>query len=236
MANGYLLIADLNQTSLFLYDANFKLARTITEISDAEFYPMGVATNGSNEIYIVNHCNEKIYKTDLDFNPIGECSSHGDDTDQLMHPRGIFYYQHSLFVCDCGSNRIQKFDSDSLIHQTTYNLDFSPSRIKISNNIACVIGGLNNTAIYFFDSRTFHLHHKYDRKTACYFIGVINSHFYEYNDRRIYFYDENGEFVQEFKAVNFGPILNEYNYDSGIVYFNSKVVLYNFKQKKLVII
>jgi hypothetical protein len=182
---------------LFLYDANFKLARTITEISDSEFYPMGIATNGAHEIY---------------------------------------YYQHSLYICDCGSNRIQKFDSDSLIHQTTLNLDFSPSRIKISNNIACVTGGLNNTAIYFFDSRTFQLHHKYDRKAACYFIGVINSHFYEYNDRRIYFYDENGEFVQEFKAGNFGPILNEYNYDSGIVYFNSKVVLYNFKQKKLVII
>ena len=234
LPNGHLLIADLNQTSLFLYDSSLKLVRTITEITDSEFFPMGIATNGINEIYIVNHCNEKIYKTDLDLNQIGECSSQGDDLNQLMHPRGIFYYNHSIYVCDCGSNRIQKFDTDSLAYQASYILDFSPSRIKIGNNIACIVGGLNNNTIYFYDVKNFKLHHKYERKSACCFIGVINSHFYEYNERKIFFYDETGHFVQEFKSGNF--VFNEYNYDSGIVYFNDKVILYNYKQKKLIII
>jgi hypothetical protein len=46
---------------------------------------------------------------------------------------------------------------------------------------------------------------------------------------------ENREFDQELKAGNFGSILNEYNYNSGIVYFNSKIVLYNLKQKNFLL-
>lgn len=235
LPNGLLLIADLNQCKLYEYDENFKLLRTIDQLSEDGFYPMGICTNNRNEIYIVNHSNEKIYKTDMDFNQIGECCKQGTESNELTHPRGICFYNQYIYVCDCGNNRVQKFDTN-LVFQASYALEYSPSRIKIANNLACIIGALNNNSTYFYDIKTFKLVFKYERKRGCGLIGTINSHFYEYNEKKIYCYDESGEIIDTIKTSDFGAVLDDYNYDSGITFYSNKIILFNYKYNKLVLI
>ena len=232
-SNCYFLLADRERKGLTWFDKSYKLIKRIESINGEVFQPFGVATNDKNMIYISDWLNNRIIKTDCEFNQIGIFGgTKGSQRNELNGPWGIAYHNESLYVCDHFNSRIQKLSSDLKLEQS-HTLSVLPYDIKISNNYACV---RCYHSINFYELSTFKLLHSYHRDLTIGSISEIHSKFCEYYDGIMYYYKENGELSEKVEANNFGEINLKIG-KNGIAYFNDIVVLFSSGlRNKLVLI
>ena len=75
--------------------------------------PRGVATDSSDNVYVVDSGNNRIQKFDPDGNFITKWGSAGSGDGQFSEPVGVATDSFgNVFVADSGNNRIQKFEPD----------------------------------------------------------------------------------------------------------------------------
>jgi hypothetical protein len=178
LPNNEILIASCNKRQLTLYNKKFEIIKNINKINDELFSPLSLATDNINRIYICDSFNQQILMTDLDFNLIGKFNGrYGNTVDKLRYPQSIFYYENNLYISDRANNRIIKL-TKYLKYQTSFTVDFQPSTIKISNDIAC-IKSANTNSIHFYDLTYppyFNFKCQFDEHFGT--ISVINSLFF----------------------------------------------------------
>lgn len=234
MPSFELLIID-NKKSLNVYDEEFNLKRVIDKINDQSFYPIRLATNNKDRFYISDSTNYEVIALDFNFNKIKSFGSKGAANDQFDFPNGISYSNECVYVCDLDNKRIQKLSKD-LIFLETIQLDYKPWLIKSSDTLAC-IASFDHTSTYFYDLKNqFQLKFKYDDE--CYGrISEINSSFYVYKvvDKKIKFYNSNGEFVETFDVDRLGTNIKD-SADGVLAFYMERIIVTCQNKRKLILI
>lgn len=80
----------------------------ITEWS-TDGWPAGLCVDQFDNLYVVHNQYHYISKYDSDGNWIKSWGSKGGGNSQMYHPAGIYAHDNSLFLCDYGNHRVQKF-------------------------------------------------------------------------------------------------------------------------------
>jgi hypothetical protein len=188
----FILCCDNNNKRLVVLDKTFKVIKTIDRMDGQPIATLGITTNSSNRVFISDYQSCKVYATDFSFRLV---KTFGNDTpvndkNSLSHPYDLFYYNSSLYICDCRNQRILKVNDD-LNFEELYNLNYQPWQIKITNNTVCVRA--NNSVLYFYDLPMFSLRFKYTDHDGP--ICVYNSFFYEFSEKhkKIFCFDWNGK-------------------------------------------
>ena len=148
LPDNNLLLAYPVQRFLSLHNPHLSFIRQIDLIDYHLIQPRYLTTNDKTRIYIAQSDHHKITVTDLDFRLIREIGSKGDGVNQFNYPLGIFWYQGSVFVCDCENKRIQKF-TENLVYQESYSFDFKPLSLRVINNFACIRSN-SEDFVYFY--------------------------------------------------------------------------------------
>ena len=198
----YMLCCDNNNKRLVVFDKSFKIIKSIDRLDGQQISTLGIITNNSNKVFISDYQSCKVHATDFNFRIIKTFGTEtpGNDTNSLSHPYDLFYYNESLYICDCRNQRILKVNDD-LIFQESYNLNYQPWQIKIANNTACVRA--NNSVLYFYDLPMFSLRYKYTDHDGP--VCVYNSFFYEFSEKhkKIFCFDWNGK-LDDSVEINLG--------------------------------
>ena len=180
-----------------IYNKEYKFLRKIDKIGNNDFYPQFIETNNKNGIFICNPREYKIMFLNLDTEETKETISRID----VILPRGMFYINNKLYVCDGNMNKIKTFD-ENLIKIEEYCLDIFPCDIKIINDVACVYSkktlsmGTNVDIIKFYNINGFLQIGEYKTGPRA-FISAIGLNFYAYDSTKIITFDEEGKSLQE---------------------------------------
>ena len=76
-------------------------------------YPVGVATDGSGNVYVADRDNSRIQKFDANGTFLSAWGSAGSDDGQFNFPNGVATDgSGNVYVADGNNNRIQKFDAN----------------------------------------------------------------------------------------------------------------------------
>ena len=234
LPNGFLVIASYYSEVLKIYDKNFKLIKTIDKINEKPFWPEYLTSNGTNFVYLTDCSGQQIIKTDFNFNFIKQFGSRGSTNQQLKEPRGITFYEYSIYVCDSENKRIQKLSED-LVFQESYPLNFKPQNIKIIKNVACIKSTEAPYLISLYQISPFCFKNFVISCNSNPEIYSINSWFYVFNkfDKRIECYDLNGNLADKKSCLN---IYEEKNQCYSFGYFNNRFIVGTEKTKKLKIL
>ncbi len=230
-----ILAACCNQHKMILYNKDFDTIKSIDKLNEKIFSPLSLASNDYDErIYICDSFNQKILMTDLDFNVIGEYGSYGNEEENVRYPNGIFCYKHHLYISDRGNNRIVKI-TNYLKHLQSFKVDFQPSKIIISNDLAC-IKSVNTNSLYFYDLSYppyFNFKFQYEEHNGT--ISIMNSKFYEFHSkkRKIHCFDING--VLE-TSLNIKPFKHELEFGAGATFYQlDKSIVFNCPEDNQII-
>ena len=191
---------------MILYNKKFEIIKIIDKIDDKRFSPLSLTTD-NDRIFICDSFNQKILMTDLDLNLIRQYGEYGNEEDKVKYPNGLCYYKHALYISDRANSRIVKL-TNYLKYLTSFSVDFQPSVIKIVNDIAC-IKSANTNSIHFYDllyPPYFNFKCQYDEHYGT--ISILNSKFYEFNNKngKLYCFNKNGELEESL-------ILKTYKYE-----------------------
>lgn len=220
LSNGNLLVS--NTHDLRVFNDKFNLIKTITHINNTKIDPFYVTTNNANLIFICD--NSKIIRTNLEFNEY--CIATYSPNAANNNLRGICYNERHLYVCDNNNTKILKFN-ENLELCNTFPLEFKPQQIKISNSVVFIrsqnLASINIFELNDLNSLNFKL--KYDGHNGT--LSEINGYFYEYSfdNSKFYFYDNDGNLIQEtIMAKNTNQLCDKW-FDGAIIEFNKKIIL-----------
>ena len=192
LGDDYIVCCDNNNKRLVVFDKSFNFLKAIDRINSQQFVTLGITTNNIDRVFVSDYQNSKVYSTDFNFRYINSFGGDalGNETNSLSHPYDLFYYNESLYICDCRNQRIVKVNND-LKFEESYNLGYQPWQIKITNSNACVRA--NNSVLYFYDLPIFSLRYKYTDHDGP--VCVYNSYFYEFSEKhkKIFCFDWNGK-------------------------------------------
>jgi len=125
---------------------------------DGEFqYPIKVAVDSEESIYVVDLCNDRIQKFDSNGNFITKWGNKGEKDEQFDNPSDIFIDRNdNIYVSDSDNKRIIKFNSNGkFIMKWTLN-NFENEKlllpIRITMDIEENIYVFDFNKIYIFDS------------------------------------------------------------------------------------
>lgn len=216
LPNGYLLSANYYQHNLTLYNKNFNLVKTVTQINKRSISCAYITNDNKSRIYISNYnqCHF-IMMTDLELNHIKTL-----ETDYW--PLGICFHNGIVLVCDFKGSYIHKLTAELEFIQKV-KLDFVPWTVKALNKTV-VINSHHDNGIYFYDLDTFNLKNRYNHGFCQIF--VLGSVFYEYskNLKKIFCYDDESSLLREFNVKYF----NDYHHsgsDCSTTLFNDFIVI-----------
>lgn len=233
LSDDQLLIANSETKSLYVYDGNFNLIKTINKIDNKPFTPLRLTTNNQNFIYITDNERHQVLMVDYLFNKIKIIGSKGNKFNQFSSPDGIYYKAENVFVCDKENKRIQKFSYD-LQYIKSLSLDYIPLQVRVSNT-TIFVAAFDIPGLYAYELDTFDLKYYYNHGYSR--INEINLFFYEcvscssYNT--IYCYNQNGNLIEELD-VN---ILENYLIsmeDGALTYFNKTLIITSCNKSKLI--
>lgn len=234
ISDNRLVVTNLTNATISLYNENFTLLKTTSRLNGKSFQPYSITSNlTEDKIYICDHINNSITMVDSNLNYLasygGKC---GQQHDHFNCPLGIEYYNNYLYCCDSRNRRIQKLTS-CLSYSSSIQLEYLPWQIKIANNLAC-IRDLFEQEIYFHDIHTFEIKFNYSGHNG--FISLIGTFFYEYyyQTNTIYCYDEDGMLYDEIKFDKLND-LHFYSWSSMLLY-NEKFIMTAEPSKKLIIV
>ena len=73
--------------------------------------PNGIATDGQGNVFIASHAHN-VQKFNKQGELVKSVGKKGRNDGEFVHPRGVRYHNHQVYVCDCNNGRVQVFDSD----------------------------------------------------------------------------------------------------------------------------
>ena len=164
---GNMIIADNNNHRIQKIDPNgnflFKIGTNggdgTSGNGNGEFYyPFGVATDNSNNIYVADTGNHRIQIFDSSGNFNSTFGSGGSLNGQFSSPRGIAIdSSNNIYVADTGNNRIQIFDSSGnylLKFGTSGSSDgaFDAPRGITTDDSKIYVADTNNNRVQIFNS------------------------------------------------------------------------------------
>jgi hypothetical protein len=232
LPNGHLLAANCTAQNLILYDIDFNLIKTFSHFNNRSIFPLSLATNDKDRVYISDsnfHC---IIMTDIDLNFLYEIGSLGSEVDQFKYPCGIVCNRNLVYICDSQNNRLQVYNK-SLVFQKSNVFNFSPFEIKCFNNFACIRDN-DNKFIYFYDLCNFELKFKHEGHNGAIF--ELNNIIYEYfHDNNIIYVYNHCQIIESIK-INLPLKEIKFNGFESICYFNGKFILATENSKKICLI
>jgi hypothetical protein len=222
LPNNHLLCANYFERNLVEYNEKYEKINVIYELNGIPFGPISIALNNRNQIYICDYDNDRIIMTDLEFNEITCFNPTDDVTNELCNPKGLFYKNGHLYVCDNGNKRIQVLNRD-LEYVKTIPLDDHPLSIHVSDKIIFV--NCENKA-FIYDLNCLALKSVCDGKLCR--ISELSSHFYAFNTdfTKIFVFDNNGVFLEEIETSRFKGFCSfEWWTDARFFYFNGYLLI-----------
>ena len=216
-------IACCNYHNITIYDEKFKLIKTFDTIDDRTFRSRGITTNNRDLVYITDLQAHQILVCDVNMNSLNIYGEYGSDIGQFSSPKGIYYHQKFLYVCDFDNKRIKKI-SDDFKSIENFKIKLNPYYVKVINKTACICGysqswDLSNLS--FYDIESFNLLFEYINQKGP--ISMINSMFYhcDFERKKLCCYNQDGLLIDEiiFERFNNGygndyiGILVEFNND-----------------------
>lgn len=208
LPNGTLVTIINNDRTIKVYDADFKVIKTIDNSINRSFF---VASNNANRLYFTETSNNRLVMTNNEVDIIKFICSNGTGINQFRCPTGLSHFKDSIYVCDFENKRIVKLNDFDLEFSASYPVQFKPLDIKIGNNIAFITSNNNqnfsshssityqNDGIYIFELNNFVVKNHYKRQ--CGPISQINSCFYEYVNGKLNFFNEEGNLCEEITPV-----------------------------------
>ena len=73
--------------------------------------PNGIATDGQGNVYVATHAHN-VQKFNKHGEVVKSVGKRGRNVGEFVHPHGIQYHNHQVYVCDCSNGRVQVFDSN----------------------------------------------------------------------------------------------------------------------------
>ena len=233
LPNNYLLAANCVTQNLILYDSEFNLVKTFFQFNSRSLFPLSLATNKKDRIYISDSYNHRIIMTDIDLNLLYEIGSNGCKVDEFNYPCGLTYYSDLVYVCDTQNQRLQVYNKN-LVFKQSHVLNFSPFEIQCLNSFACIRDN-DQKSIHFYDLKSFELKIKYDGHNGTIF--VLNNFIYEYFNESsvIFIYNCDCEIIE---IVELTPPVNDLKFNGfeSICFFNGKFILATENSKKICLI
>jgi hypothetical protein len=213
-----ILVGSCEDDLLALYDSEFNLIRTITQISNKEIKPTRLACDQDGNVFMTNeYYARRLYKLNSEFELIKSIGSYGSSI-----RRDITIHENKIYVCVDGYIRVYSLDLEKL---SEHHFEDTPLQIRISTDMACVQFSTTNgkivTEFYKLPSFDSELVVKHD------LAGPILAHkkmFYLYHVDGTGFtlFHENGKKMMTKRATTFGRIED---YDTGMSFFNNSVYM-----------
>ena len=233
LIDDQIVLANLFDKCLTIYDKEFKLIKRIDEINGEDFEPMGIASNSKDRIiYICDFSNLRITMTDFDFNFIKSVSSFAAENNEFSFSSDICYKSDTLYICDYLNSQIQVYSKDLDFLKST-KLDYKPWKIKASNSIICVMSSASSRGIYFYNLKDFSFIRSYEHGKGR--ISQIDSSFCEFNHETKIFYcfDENGILKEEITLTGTDNLLTNIS-DGTFIRMDECILLISNSQKKII--
>ena len=113
LPNSNLLCAHYYKRNLIEYNENLEKINIVYGLNGDDFGPISIALNNRNQLYICDYDSDEVMQTDLEFNKLKHYEDNSDDfTNELCNPKGLFYKNGFVYVCDYGNDRIQILNED----------------------------------------------------------------------------------------------------------------------------
>ena len=176
LPNGNLVFGE--ESSVILLDEYFKEIKKVY-VSRLEC----CALNHRNEIYVSCGYEKCIILFDSNLNKIKKFPS------EASH--GLCCQDDYLYICDRDNERIQILNLDFQF-ASTIQMDIRPKRVQTSET---TIGVFNDDKAYFYNLKTRALKYKYDYYQ--HIINYIDSIFCASSFGRLFFFDSDGNFIEE---------------------------------------
>jgi hypothetical protein len=224
--------ADGNLTILNSF--SFELVKIIDKIDSKDFTPRGITFNNQlNHIYILDELNNQIIMTDLEFKKLETYGNYGSSENQFDDPSSICFSNGCLYVADRNNERVQILTPD-LEYSNTIALNYKPYMIKVTNKRICVtcVEKTNDRGIYFYDTDSLILKQKYDESVGklseinlCFYLSCCNS-------KNLFCFNTDGILIKEVNIKRLGEYLIDL-YDGNMIFFNQKLFITSYRNKKL---
>lgn len=176
-------------------------------------FPIGVALDSNQNLYVADYDNNRIQKFDNNGNFVGKWGNYGSGSGQFSSPVGIAVGPDgSVYVADTQNNRIQKFDNNGnfIIMWGTYGSgdgQFSqPNGVAIGPNGEVYIADTFNNRVQKFDAdgnfvRKWYGALSYPRGIA---VGADGSVYVADSNSRIQKFDDNGSQIMMWGSYGLG--------------------------------
>jgi hypothetical protein len=227
-----IIISHIHNKCLKIYDKDLNYIRKVDRINGEEFEPLTILANfEKKEFYICDYLNDRILKTDLDFNFIKSVGSEGSRNCQFNCPHDICFSNSKFYICDFLNKRIQVCSED-FDFVTSFKVEYSPWKIKSTNSTICVVAN-SPSGIYFYNSNDFHLIRNYNHLKGR--ISQINSMFYEFNhqNQTVSCYDENAKLKEKITLKGLDKFLID-TWDGAFIFHNGALLIQSHTEKKII--
>lgn len=110
--NGDIYVLSCHDDSIYVYDNEYQLKRTISECRDAPFSASYFIAIKEETLYVTDYTNHCIYVLTTKGEFLSKIGCAGSGAGELLEPCGIAVDDDRIVVSDYGNQRIQIFDLD----------------------------------------------------------------------------------------------------------------------------
>jgi hypothetical protein len=218
-------IISSNIGSVTLFDENFNQIKKV-EIS----LPVGCALSPKNSVFISDYNNHCIYKMDFNLNKLKTIGSFGYESNQFKNPLCICCENNCLYVCDNNNYRIKILNLD-LEPIEAIKLSSKPYSVKASKTTIC-IQCAEGTFFYDLLNKSLKKHYESVYGRISYFNSMFCVSSYDESAKKIYFYDNNGQQVDELSLNRLSEFITEWA-DGLIISSKNKIFISTHSGKKI---
>jgi len=199
--------------------------------NNGEFdHPMGMAVDGSGNVYVVDHYSHRIQKFDSNGVYLTQWGSYGTNNGEFDYPIDVAVDgSGNVYIADYNNSRIQKFDSNG-VYLTQWG-GFGPNNGELSYPYGLAVDGLGNVyvadtynyRIQKFDSNGVYLtqwgiygtnNGEFDRPYGVEVDGSGNVYVADTYNHRIQKFDSSGTYLTQWGSYGSGNGL--LNYPAGL--------------------
>ncbi len=149
--DGCIFVSDYNLKSILKYDQNGNLIKQIT----LNFYPISIAVNNLNEVFVADNLTGTIYKIDKFYNKSVFYSGSGKPSFMLCDPENLLYIVDSelkqIVVLDISGNVVKTIGNGTLIYPSSMAYDKLNQRILVGEHGGIGTGFTPPCKVWIFD-------------------------------------------------------------------------------------
>jgi len=245
--DGMWAVADETNNCICIFDSEDQLVRKFGSKGNQSGlfnHPKGLSFDVSNNLYVVDHFNNRVQKFDITGHYLLQFGGYyGSYYGQLKHPVGITVYGERVFVVDMKNHRISVFQCDGQFSHAIESDNLNhPYDVAISSQNQVLVANWYHHCISIFSLDGDHIGEvggTYGRRksqlakpcgvtTDLYGFIIVN----EWDNNRVSIFDKNGTFIHCFGS--FGSNDGQFTFPYGIaVSPNGSIYVTDYKNQRI---